>query len=128
VTPARKNLLVWVGTVLAAAVFLAAAAAKLSGQPQAVDNFHKWGFSDDFRLFVGSAELVGAIGLLIPATATLAGTGLAVIMFGAIFTHLAHGEGPMFLIPLVLLVLVLWVAKSRRTAIGSLLGASVAHG
>ena len=123
----RKTIGVWISTVLVAAVYCAAAYGKLSGVQEMVDNFHRWGFSNELRLFVGSAELIGALGLLIPATATLAASGLSVIMVGAIFTHLANHEGPMALVPLVLLCLVLWIAYRRRDAVGSWLGAAEAH-
>lgn len=122
-TEKTKQTMTWVLAVAAAALFLASAAGKLSAQPQMVENFRRWGFSDGLRQFVGSAELVGALGLLLPATATLAGCGLAVIMLGAVFVHLGHGEGAIALVPAALLVLVLAVAFARRSAVGKLFGA-----
>ena len=124
----NKNVVLWVFTALTALVFLGSGVAKLTAQQQMVDNFHHWGLSDQLLMFVGGAELLGGLALLLPPTATLAAGGLAVIMVGATFTHLAHGEGPKALVPLILLGLVIWIGSARRNAVSKWLGAPEAHG
>src|SRR5271165_7074880 len=123
----REGLGLWIATAALAVVFVAAAAGKLSAQPPVLENFHKWGFPDNFRIFVGSAELLGAIGLLLPPTATLSAFGLAIVMAGAVFTHVVRHEGLVVLRPLVLMGLLLWVASRRRSAVGVFFGAPEAH-
>ncbi len=123
----QGNTVVWGLTALLALVFLLAASGKVTGNAQAVEGFHRDGLSDSFRLFVGVAEIVGALGLLVPAAASLAGTGLALVMVGATVIHLAHGEAPHALVTAVLCGLLLFVAQARRGAIGRLLGADAAQ-
>ncbi len=50
-------------------------------------------------------ELLGAIGLLMPRTAALAAIGLILIMSGALFTHITHGEMMMVILPLMVVFL-----------------------
>jgi putative oxidoreductase len=85
----------WVVKGLLAAAFLGAGGAKLAGNPKMKANFAGWGFPAWFVVFVGAAEVSGAIGLLAPQTRFLAAAGLLVLMIGAAGTHLRHREyGP----------------------------------
>lgn len=85
--PVHKTL--WVVQVLLAAFFLLAAAGpKLLGEQLAVEMFTQIGAGQWFRYLVGSLELAGAIGLLIPRLAGLAALGLAGLMVGALLTQL----------------------------------------
>ena len=69
---------------------------------------------------IGALEVLGALGLLVPAltgVATvlvpLAALGLALLMIGAALTHRRRGELPMIGINAVLLALALVVAWAR---------------
>ena len=73
--PGRKNTLLWTAQILLAAFFLFAAAPKLTGQHTAVQMFGQIGAGQWLRYLVGTAELAGAIGLLIPRLAGLAAAG-----------------------------------------------------
>ena len=84
----------WVLTVPLAALFLFAGPVKFSAEAAA--NFQRFGYGDGFRVFIGVAELAGAIGLLVPSLAFWASAGLAIIMAGAVYTHLAIGISPVF--------------------------------
>ena len=76
--------LLWAGQILMAAFFvLVAAPGKLTGDRQAVHEFVLIGAGQWFRYLVGTLELAGAIGLLIPSLAGLAAAGLAADMAGA---------------------------------------------
>jgi putative oxidoreductase len=86
----------WVLAVLLTLGFLAAATGKLTGA--ATQTFARWGYP---------AWFAGGIGLLIPRTTRYAVAGLTVIMFGAIYTHLANHEGLQVLRPVIFLAL-LW--------------------
>ena len=105
---------VYVVSGLLTALYLFASSGKLSGNPQAVEGFIKYGYSDAFRLFIGSAELSGAIGLWLPRLQFWAACGLILIMLGAVYTHLSHGENPAgAVVALLLLAFVAWARKGQ---------------
>ena len=75
-----------------------------------------------FLRFIGIAEVLGAMGLLLPGLlrmrpglTPLAACGLVVIMIGATVVTLAGGEGAAALIPLVVGLLSALVAYNRRS-------------
>jgi uncharacterized membrane protein YphA (DoxX/SURF4 family) len=97
-----------------ALVFVAAGAFKLAGAKEAIDNFHRWGYPDWFRVVTGVIEVVGALGLLVPKASWIAAAGLSVTMLGAIATHLHSGEAAKAPLPLTLLILLVVVGWARR--------------
>jgi uncharacterized membrane protein YeiB len=116
----------WALQILLAFSFAAAGTIKLS-TPQsqfASDPNMSWAedYSDTQIKLIGAAEVAGAIGLvapmatgLLPVLTPLAGAGLALLMGGAVSTHLSRGEPPYA--PLVLGALAAAVAAGRwRTA------------
>jgi putative oxidoreductase len=109
------NVTGWVLQGLAAAAFLAAGGSKLAAAPAMVEMFAKLGAGQWFRYLTGALEVIGAVALLIPRTAFYGAALLAVVMAGAIVTHLAIlGGSP---VPaLVLLIIVGTVAYLRRPA------------
>ena len=66
-------------------------------------NFAQWGYSDSFAIFIGVAELCGAIGLWIPKVARLAAVGLSIIMIGAAYTQMHAGEPRQGIVPVLVL-------------------------
>ena len=70
-------------------------------RPQVIEMFRHWDFPDKFYLVVGTQEMLGAIGLLVPWLAGYAASGLIVLMIGAAPTHLVNGEGLQVLRPLI---------------------------
>ena len=69
---------------------------------------------------IGSLEILGAIGLILPAVTgilpwltPLAATGLALTMVGAMITHGRRGEYSQIGVNVVLLVLTLFVVYGR---------------
>jgi hypothetical protein len=66
---ARKNTMLWAVQFLLAAVFVFAAAPKLAGAHLAAAMFGQIGVGQWLRYLVGTAELAGAVGLLIPGPA-----------------------------------------------------------
>ena len=100
--PGRKNTLLWTAQILLAAFFLFAAAPKLTGQHTAVQMFGQIGAGQWLRYLVGTAELAGAIGLLIPRLAGLAAAGLAADMAGASIINMAvlHSAAVVMTVPL----------------------------
>ena len=92
--PSRAwNIGAWVASGLLFLLYVVLASPpKLTGDPQAVEGFIKYGYNDGFRVFIGTCELLGGIGLLIPRFSFWAATGLSIIMLGAAYTHISHGE------------------------------------
>lgn len=116
------NVAIWVLQVLLALAFLAAGLMKVSQPRQRLATSMGWveDFSDPTVRAIGALELLGALGLLLPAltgVATvlvpLAAVGLAVLMVAAAITHRRRGELPLIGINAVLLVLAVVVAWAR---------------
>jgi putative oxidoreductase len=103
----------WILSGLVALAFLGAGGGKLAGTAAMVELFDKVGRGQWFRYFTGLLEVAGGIGLLIPRYAFYAAGLLAVIMVGAIITHLTVlGTSPAA--PVVLLILsgiIAWLRK-----------------
>jgi uncharacterized membrane protein YphA (DoxX/SURF4 family) len=116
------NVLIWVLQILLALAFLAAGLTKLTQPRQRLATTMGWveDFSDPGVRAIGALEILGALGLLLPAVTGLApvlvpiaAVGLALLMLGAAVTHRRRGELPMIGINAVLLVLALVVAWAR---------------
>ena len=105
---------VWALQIVSAGMFLMAGTMKLSGNPMMVQMFGALGLGQWFRYLTGTIEVVGAVLLLIPSAATLAGGVLAMTMVGAILTHLfIIGGSP--LMPMLLLASTATIAWARRS-------------
>lgn len=109
-----QNVALWVVSAVLAALYLAAGLRKVGGEEEIVQGFLEWGYGDAFRVFIGACEVAGGIGLLIPRLATWAASGLAIIMLGAIYTHVWY-DVPGGAVPVVCVVLLALVAYGRRT-------------
>jgi uncharacterized membrane protein YphA (DoxX/SURF4 family) len=101
---------------LLTALYLFAGMPKVMGNAQAAEGFAKLGYSDAFRLFIGASEIAGGIALWLPKLAFWAALGLAIIMVGAIYTHVSLAEAPTgATIALILLLFIAW--QRRRSAL-----------
>jgi len=107
---------VWSLTVVAAGMFLLAGTLKLTGVQMEVELFTTIGIGQWFRYVTGSLEVLGAIGLFVPALASSAALLLAAVMVGAILTHLFIAGGSP-LAAVVLLVITIVIAYLRREPI-----------
>ena len=113
----------WIVQVLLAVIFTLTGLTKLT-QPRAkmAAGPMRWAadVSDaQFRL-IGAVEVLGAIGLILPAAlgvapmlTPLAAVGLVLIMVGAILTHVRLDEKNRLAAPVVVLGLALFVAVER---------------
>jgi uncharacterized membrane protein YphA (DoxX/SURF4 family) len=114
------TLALWIGQILLALVFARAGFGKVA--PPVAKLRARWNWPNHvaplvIRL-VGSLEILGALGLIVPkATGYLpwltpvAAVGLVLTMIGAILTHVRlHDEAKAVGIPVVLLLLSLWIA------------------
>jgi putative oxidoreductase len=119
----RTSTLLWSAQILLAAFFAFAAVPKLAGAHSAVQMFGHIGAGQWLRYLVGTAELAGAAGLLIPRLAGLAAAGLAADMAGATVINVAvlHSAAVVMTIPLCAVFIV--IAWHRRVQTGSLAAA-----
>lgn len=117
------NVVLWIVAGVLALAVLGAGGMKLARSREQLREAGM-GWVDDFSpgavKAIGTAEVAGALGLVLPplvdvATwlAPLAAVGLLLTMLGAVVVHLRRGETPMVVPPLVLGVLAAVVAWGR---------------
>ena len=117
------NVVLWIIAAVLAVAFLGAGLMKL-GQPRQklVESGMGWAgdFSPGVVKAIGALEVLGALGLILPAVfdvatvlVPLAAVGLAVIMLGAIVVHARRKEPQMVAANVVLLILAVIVAWGR---------------
>lgn len=87
---------------LIAIVFLLSGSAKLAGLDFEVVAFERWGYPSWFMYLTGAAETAGGVALLLNQLTKLAAPALALLMIGAISTHIRHQEWPMLMVALVI--------------------------
>jgi uncharacterized membrane protein YphA (DoxX/SURF4 family) len=114
------NVVLWVLQILLAALFLAAGATKLTQPKEKLKPRMGWveGVAPTHVKLIGAAEVLGALGLILPwatgiakVLTPIAAVGLAIIMAGAVVVHVRRKE-PM--IPqIVIFVLTVVVAVGR---------------
>lgn len=113
----KVNAALWTVQALLAALFLYAGVMKLVVPIAALEA--QSGMSGEFLRFIGLAEFLGAVGLILPGLSgiqtrltPLAAAGLVVIMIGATALTAFAGIGPA-IIPLVIGLLALLVTWGR---------------
>ena len=78
-----------------------------------INRFGEWGYSETFALFIGASEVLAAI-LLIPRQTSVYAAGyLVVLMGGSIYTHVAHGDWGLALVPFAFLIGLVIVGVDR---------------
>jgi uncharacterized membrane protein YphA (DoxX/SURF4 family) len=112
----------WVVQVLVAAAFLVAGATKLSQPKEKLLKNMAWveDFSQPTLRIIGALEVLGAIGIVLPALTgivpwltPLAALGLVLTMIGAALTHLRRTEYGGIAVNAVLLILADFVLYGR---------------
>jgi uncharacterized membrane protein YphA (DoxX/SURF4 family) len=112
----------WVAQVLLAAAFLGAGATKLSQPKEKLAKNMAWveDFSQPAVRTIGALEVLGAIGIVVPALTgilpwltPLAALGLVLLMIGAALTHLRRREYGNIAMNAVLLALAAFVVYGR---------------
>ena len=117
------NIVLWIIAGLLALAFAAAGLMKLA-QPRAKLAASGMAYAEDFSdgamKGIGALEVLGALGLILPAAlgvaeilTPLAALGLALVMAGAVVVHLRRGESKAIGAPIVLGLLALVVAVLR---------------
>ena len=120
-TGRRANALLWTAQIVLAVFFAAAATPKLAGAHTAVTMFSQIGAGQWLRYLVGTAELAGAIGLLVPRLAGLAAVGLAADMAGASIINAAVLHSAAVAMTVLLCAAFLVIAAIRHTQIRDLI-------
>lgn len=116
------NTILWVVQILLALLFAAAGFGKLTMPKEKLTARMGWAedFSPNTLKAIGLAEVLGAVGLILPALTgilpwltPLAAVGLMLVMIGAAYTHFRRGEYPSIIGNLVLLASAAFVAYGR---------------
>ena len=117
------NIALWIAAGLLAVAFLAAGLMKITGKREQMIERMPWvaDFSQGQVKAIGAVEVLGAIGLILPALTgiapvlvPLAATGLAITMVLAAVMHLRRGDGAASVVPnIVLFALAVFVAWGR---------------
>jgi uncharacterized membrane protein YphA (DoxX/SURF4 family) len=112
----------WILQSLLALAFLAAGGMKLSRPTEKLEASMGWvaDVSASTVRFIGAVEVLGALGLILPAATgiatvltPLAAVGLGVVMLGAIVTHVRRQETQPIVVNLVLLAIAVVIASGR---------------
>ncbi|QGY03582.1 DoxX family protein [Methylobacterium mesophilicum SR1.6/6] len=100
---------------LLTAVFLAAAGMKFAAVSFEVEGFARFGYPLWFMYVVGALQLLGAVLLWTRGCVALGAGLLAVLMVGAVGSHLLAGDPALMPLPaFVLLILLSGIAYARR--------------
>lgn len=114
-----KELTVLMVSIMLAGAFILAGGMKLIGSADMIASFARWGYGPTFMYAVGAFEVLCALLLLIPRTNFVGAAGIALVMAGAIWTHVTHAEYTVIVVPFVLLAMAAWTAwTTRPQAIG----------
>lgn len=113
------NIVLWTLQVLLAAVFVWHGWLMISPPTEMVPILNAQ-FATWFRLFIGVAELMAAVGLILPGLTrilprltTLAAAGLMIVMASATVYHLTRGEVASAITGFVLFLIITFVAYMR---------------
>lgn len=106
--------------VLALFYAFASALPKLIAHPSAAESFDTLGWGSAGMYTIGALELAGAIGLLIPALASVAAVSLSALMVGAFITQITAFDGEYAATPLILIVPLALIAWVRRQDVAGL--------
>jgi uncharacterized membrane protein YphA (DoxX/SURF4 family) len=116
---AIMNIVLWVLQALLAAAFLAHGLLFLFPPADMVELMNAT-IPPAFRLFLGVAEVLAAVGLTLPAITRVqpwlvscAAAGLMIVMIGATVLHIARDEVSSAIITAILLVMATFVAYMR---------------
>jgi len=103
----------WVLTLLLVLFFLYVGYKKLTGNEVTAQHFTDWGYARWLLYFIGCLEVIGAVLLLFPVTATSGALLLCLVMAGASYTLLSHEVWKTFAITSICMVLLLFTGYLR---------------
>ena len=120
------NTVIWIIQILLAAAFFSAGLVKWLQPKEKLAERMAW--VNDFSMptirAIGTAEMLGGIGLVLPALTNilptltpLAAGGLVLVMLGAVATHVRRHEYTMIVVNLTLLAFAAFVLYGRAVAV-----------
>lgn len=123
------NTVVWIVQGVLAAVFLGAGLAKLTQPKERLQAMPPMAWTADFTQSqlraIGTLEVLGAIGLIVPEATGIApvltpwaAVGLALVMVGAFVTHFRRKEWQAIGAPVLLFIAAVFVAWARFGGVG----------
>ncbi|MEW2503079.1 MULTISPECIES: DoxX family protein [unclassified Amycolatopsis] len=118
------NIALWIAAGISAVLYLGAGGMKLATPRKKLLENPNMGWVEDFSdtsvKLIALAEVLGAIGLILPQAldiapvlTPIAAVGLAIVAFGAIVVHARRKEPKAVPVNVVLLVLTVFVAVGR---------------
>ncbi|MBN9391195.1 MAG: DoxX family protein [Chloroflexi bacterium] len=116
------NIAIWALQIIAGLAFIMAGFMKVTQPIPTLAKTMTWvnSFSPPFVRFIGAAEFLGGVGLILPAATGIlpwltivAAAGLAIVMAGAVIYHLQRNELSLVTPSAVLLVLSVLVLVGR---------------
>ena len=116
------NVALWIVQIVLAMMMLMAGAMKVMKSKEELHERMSWveDFSENTLKTIGGLEVLGAIGLILPAVTgiapvlvPLAAVGLAITMIGATVVHVRRSEMPNVAITVMLLAMAVFVAWGR---------------
>lgn len=109
----------WLLTIGLALLFIVTGVHIATGIPEVeaieavLSRFEQWGYSPQFRIFIGATEMLAAILLIPRQTVPWAAGYLGIVMGGSIYTHIAYGSWLLALIPFICLVGLIYLGVAR---------------
>lgn len=127
------NIVLWILQILLAAQFLFHGWLFLSPPAELVDIMNA-NFSPEFRIFLGMAEVLAAIGLILPSATrilpwltSLAAAGVMIVSGSAAVFHLLRGETSSAITTAILFIIAAFVAYMRWRVKPISAGQSASH-
>ncbi len=120
--------MLWIVTVLVAALMALAGQAKFTRPDVWTGMFLDWGYPAWFSFVIGGAEFGGALLLIFPRFATYAATGLAIIMAGALVTVIVNSSSLGVGAPIANIVLLSMIGAVRWRSRWTRTPSATAHG
>lgn len=113
-----RPIVLWTASILLGLMFVLSGATKFM-VPTVPEKFAQWGYPSGFHFVVGGLEVLGGLLLLVPRTAFSAAVLLAVLMAGAVYTHLVPDQSPASaILPATFLIALVTLALARRPRAG----------
>ena len=116
------HITLWIAQVLLAAMFLMSGFMKVAQPIDQLSKMLPWAAQVPEALvrFIGVAEVLGAIGLILPSLlrikpklTLIAAVGLALVMLFAVVFHISRGETPMIGMNFILMAIAAFIAWGR---------------
>jgi hypothetical protein len=112
-----KNMISWILSGILALALFGAGITKLFGVETQIKNFQSWGYPVWLRFPIGLAEIVLAIGLLIPGYRKVTIYGIFIWTIVAVITHLQAGQAGMIAGPVffsVFAAIILFLSRENK--------------